>query len=588
MRVFRISETGDPEALLAALESGTGSALLLGPDQEAKPGGLEALGSAAEAAPLWAPSDPHPDLILDPIQAWLWEARLPPFGPERRPGPAPWQGLAGPSALLAEALRRGLRAVGPEGPWVAALAACLPAVPAVPERWLFQSRLPGPEEVLERARLRGRCWAALKRAGLDPRSGAPPAPEAEDPHAWLKAGLALAAVPAGVLARTQVSGSPAQGLVAGLARACLERSLDLALRLGYARAAAEAPPAPAAVARPLRRVAVVFPAYGGSLNLARRSAEALERLGFEVERVDPSNREAEVGRAQASGDPQAWRRLEASLETECLAALAAGRAQWVWILAQAPLSPGALAALRRRGLLTAYWFCEDHRVRPHWRALAPAVDAFFPMQGGAFTGLLRDLGRGGWPVLRGCAASEACAAAPAQIQDLPLTFFGAPYANRVRLFEALADLPLGLYGEGWDRLATPPLAPLVRDPGRLNEAQGFALFRRTAVNLNLHSSPTTLGVDPEGDYLNPRTFEIAACGAFQLCDRRRDLAGSFEEGVEMEAFSTVEELRGKIARFSGDAAARARISGAARARVLREHTYERRLDEAVRALGIIP
>ena len=60
-----------------------------------------------------------------------------------------------------------------------------------------------------------------------------------------------------------------------------------------------------------------------------------------------------------------------------------------------------------------------------------------------------------------------------------------------------------------------------------------------------HSSLNHEGVVPDGDFVNPRTFEIAACGGFQLVDRRSLLGELFEEG-ELELFGDLAELRGKI------------------------------------------
>ena len=45
------------------------------------------------------------------------------------------------------------------------------------------------------------------------------------------------------------------------------------------------------------------------------------------------------------------------------------------------------------------------------------------------------------------------------------------------------------------------------------------VFNASRINLNIHSCNGE-GLDPEADFVNPRTFELAACGAFQLVDER--------------------------------------------------------------------
>jgi spore maturation protein CgeB len=273
------------------------------------------------------------------------------------------------------------------------------------------------------------------------------------------------------------------------------------------------------------------------------------------------------------------------MEQECLATIAETKPQMLWILSQAFLSSPALHALRQHGMLTAFWFCEDYRLYP-WKETALSVDAFFPLQGGPFTGSLRAAGVKVQAPLPACAALEACRQPLRAASSKALTFFGYPYKNRVRVFEALGDFPLEIYGERWDEFASALLKPMIKDTSRMNEAQGIELFLQTAVNLNLHSSEFHNGVDPDGDYVNPRTFEIAACGGFQICDRRRDLPAAFEEGTEIEAFSSVAELKGKLDRWLADEQGRRLIGEAARQRVLAEHTYEHRLKTVMKTLGI--
>ena len=587
--VIPIQDPGSPGLLLEALQRCGGACeLLLVAEQSLKPGAAGLLAQALAGGGLhFCPASPHPDLELGAHGRWLQAMQRPPFGPGGPLEASAW-GLAGGAPELAEALGRALAGLGEEGDWELGLWVQLGLAGLQPrplaQAWVFQDALPSLEQLLARERRRGRCARQMKDAGAAALP-APPEPggQAEVPQQWADCARALDRVPLAALAGTQVSGLPAVDLVPVLARAAMGRAFQLAFDGGWHDRTAAGP---AWVARPVRRVAVVHPAYGGSLNLAQRSAQALERLGYEVTRVDPSRHAAAV--AQAQQDPQAADKLMRQLEQECLAGIAAARPQVLWILAQAPLGLGALRTLRRQGLLTAYWFCEDYRVRKVWKSLAPAVDAFFPIQGGAFLPALRSVGAAEMPVLPVAAARDACTEPLADDHNRRLSFFGAPYANRVAFFEALADLPLELYGEGWEAAATPLLKPLVKDGSRLSEAQGFDLFRACAVNINLHSSPVLQGIDPEGDYVNPRAFEVAACGAFQLVDRRRDLAKAFADGRELATYGSAAELREQVVRWTADPEGRRKVALAGQRRVLAEHTYEHRLASAFKALGLAP
>ena len=125
----------------------------------------------------------------------------------------------------------------------------------------------------------------------------------------------------------------------------------------------------------------------------------------------------------------------------------------------------------------------------------------------------------------------------------------------------------------------PPLDRLIQlNAARINTETCVRIFNASAVNLNLHSSLSHEGVVPDGDFVNPRTFEIASCGAFQLTDKRTLLGELFEEG-EIELFGDLAELRGKIDHFLARPEERNHFAEQGRARVLREHTYVRRMEE---------
>lgn len=578
MAGFSVVQEKDPRKLLAALKAEAGRVLLLDEAQSLKVQAGPMPGATDEGL-WWLGAAPHPDLVLGSHGAWLLAANRPPFACARLRDISAW-GLLGPAQVLAQSLAAALETSSKDGDWQPAFFVELRRRVLRPQflkdTFVVQNAIPSLEACLDQERRRG---AALARLGAAAEMEAPPALTGEEiPADWSHAAEAVAQVPLRPLKNVKLAGQAAPALLGNLAQALMAHCFHMAFVEGW-----HAPAAPAAIARPLRRVAVLYPAYGGSLNLAQRSAEAAERLGFEVVRVDPSARRDEVRSALRNGGMTA--ELYRSIEKEGLDLIAQSKPQMLWILAQAFLAPDTARALRRRGMLTAFWFCEDYRLNP-WRETALSVDAFFPLQGGPFSAALRAAGVPVMSPLPACAASEACRLPMPEGSSKPLTFFGYPYKNRRSVFESLGEFPLEIYGERWNEFATPALKAHIKDGSLLNEAQGFELFRQSAVNLNLHSSPFVDGVDPDGDYVNPRTFEIAACGAFQLCDRRRDLAAAFVEGSEIEAFSSVAELREKITRWSSDAKGRRAIAEAARRRVLADHTYEQRLKTALGAMGV--
>ncbi|NIQ01757.1 MAG: glycosyltransferase [Nitrospinaceae bacterium] len=91
-------------------------------------------------------------------------------------------------------------------------------------------------------------------------------------------------------------------------------------------------------------------------------------------------------------------------------------------------------------------------------------------------------------------------------------------------------------------------------------------------------------MNPDGDFVNPRTFEIAACSAFQLVDARSELGDLFHPGREIVPFQDIEDLRDKTRYYLDHPEARLEISRRSHRRVVREHTMEHRMKELLVAV----
>ncbi len=85
--------------------------------------------------------------------------------------------------------------------------------------------------------------------------------------------------------------------------------------------------------------------------------------------------------------------------------------------------------------------------------------------------------------------------------------------------------------------------------------------------------------------VNQRVFDVPACGGCVLTDRREQLFGLFEPGREVLTYDGPEEVAECTARLLADGDLRHRVSHAARARILAEHTYDRRLAELLRVMS---
>lgn len=339
-----------------------------------------------------------------------------------------------------------------------------------------------------------------------------------------------------------------------------------------------------AISRSLR-VLVVLPLYGGSLPIGRFCVEALKELGHTVEVFEaPAFHSAFSALKGLRVTTDRLEYLENGflqvVSQAVLAKVDTFEPDLVLCLAQAPLNRQALKRLRKDGVATAMWFVEDFRLFTYWRGFAPYYDFFAVIQYEPFLSELRDIGVENplylpMAALPSLHAPLELSAAELRKFGADVSFLGAGYPNRRVAFRQLTHLDFKIWGTEWD--GEPLLERHVQLKGaRISSEDCVRIYNASKINLNLHSSISSKELVSGGDFVNPRTFELAACGAFQLVDRRELMPDLFTDD-ELVTFGSMDELREKIATYLHDDAARKAVAEKARARVLRDHTYQRRM-----------
>lgn len=161
-------------------------------------------------------------------------------------------------------------------------------------------------------------------------------------------------------------------------------------------------------------------------------------------------------------------------------------------------------------------------------------------------------------------------------------FIGTGFPGRVDLLEGLAEaLPhrkLKVLGTGWKGLNMPNADVEERLVG---PAEGVRWACGAGVVLNPHRGKDELvagnAKSVPAESPNPRLFEVAACGAYQVCDAR---PGVVELGVPV--YSLVEDLAEKVERALKYPEEAKEEAGELRRFVLENHTYRHRVREIVR------
>lgn len=313
--------------------------------------------------------------------------------------------------------------------------------------------------------------------------------------------------------------------------------------------------------------------------MARSTAAAFAGLGYESYFIDFSPFADEFHRTRASGNGEQVLAFIGALERALIDRIDAVGPDVLLGIAQSPLfNERFLDELRKSGVVTLYWFVEDFRVLNYWKRFASHFDIFFSIQAGAFIEELAAAGANNHYYLPVAFDNNFNEFPPKSGERAGISFMGAPYPNRVRVLENLACYRPRIYGRGWQLYRVPGVE--VGDRW-VTEAEARTIYRNTKINLNLHSSmdPNTIG----GDFVNPRTFELAGLGCFQLSDRRELLPPLYSED-EVVQFDDEADLVEKIEYYLEHEDERERIAGNARRRTLRSHLYEHRVVEMMDAV----
>ena len=333
-------------------------------------------------------------------------------------------------------------------------------------------------------------------------------------------------------------------------------------------------------------IVVMGPLQGGTLPILGYTGRALMSLGQRTREVDmsPFNPGYDA-LLKMIKEPQRLQVMHSNY-IECMSqavleSVIEKKTDILICMAQSPITVRVLNECRARGIITVLWFVEDYLRFTYWKEMAQYFDFVFTIQKGDCIDSIKKAGAGEVHYLP--PACDPIIHSPRQLTEQekeewgsPISFVGAGYHNRQQMFASFAEMPFKLWGTEWPTCK--PFDRMLQKEGkRLSPEEYTKIFCGTDININLHSSTERDGVDPYGDFVNPRTFELASCEAFQLVDERSLLAECFEPGKEVITFNSATDLKEKIAYYQERPDERKKIARAARDRVLREHTYAHRM-----------
>lgn len=176
-----------------------------------------------------------------------------------------------------------------------------------------------------------------------------------------------------------------------------------------------------------------------------------------------------------------------------------------------------------------------------------------------------------------------------------VTFVGQAHGNRPMIIRALQKqgIPVKVMGTGWNvtrwhhyarrlRLLSGQRYEAIVNSTRISQQDMIAMFQTSRINLNLSGSSQV-----SENQIKGRSFEIPACGGFQLSGPANRLDEYLVPDREVVVYESVGDLAEKIRWYLDNERERGVIAAAGYERVLRDHTYERRFKELFRAMGLV-
>ncbi len=259
-------------------------------------------------------------------------------------------------------------------------------------------------------------------------------------------------------------------------------------------------------------------------------------------------------------------------------------------VAQSPINHKILNYCKDKGILKIFWFMEDYKLFTYWKEFAPYYDYYFVIQKDNFFKELKRIGVKNYYYLP--VAAEPTIHKPVKLSKeeekyygSTLSFVGAGYYNRRIFFRNLLNYDFKIWGSDWEGETV--LNELIQQNGRRVSPEEYVkIFNASLININLHSSTYFPGIDPEGDFVNPRTFEISATNSIQVVDRRKYLPELYKEGEEILVYSSIQELKSLIDDIIKNPDKYKKIAEKGYLKTLENHTYLHRIKEMFSLVGI--
>ncbi|MEI7024944.1 CgeB family protein [Paenibacillus sp. y28] len=178
--------------------------------------------------------------------------------------------------------------------------------------------------------------------------------------------------------------------------------------------------------------------------------------------------------------------------------------------------------------------------------------------------------------------------------ETDICFIGNAFWNRVELFDKLAPYLAGkrvmIAGLWWQRLDHyTKLSKMIRSGAWMHFEETARYYNGAKLVINLHRRHDDESINMNSRRLpslsiNPRTYEISACGTLQLTDAREELPDQYTPGRELVTYDSAEHLMQIMEYYLRHEKERIDIAMQGLARTLRDHTFDKRMAVLLRTV----
>lgn len=248
-----------------------------------------------------------------------------------------------------------------------------------------------------------------------------------------------------------------------------------------------------------------------------------------------------------------------------------------------------LEIIKQLGIKTAVWFTDDPYYIDYTKKLVPFFNTIFTSELNSVH-LYKSMGC--HDVFYLPLAVDTDIFYPKAVEtkyQSDILFVGNAFNDRIRLFDSIAHYlstkNVLILGYWWDKLINYQILS-----GKIHQywsspEETASYYNGAKIVLNIHRS-----YDDSRNYnsikvpalsVNPRTFEIAACGAFQLTDFRLDLINQYSPDLDIATYISDKDIIPKLEYYLNHDEKRMAIAKRGFQKTIGEHTYLNRINKLI-------